>query len=177
MGVPETIVPSLLTMPDLICDATEQDLPVIVEIYNASIPNRMATADPEPVTVDSRLTWFREHNPQSRPIWVFQCDENVAAWISLNSFYGRPAYQATAEVSLYVAPTFQRQGIGTKLLRTMIQSCPDFKITTLLGFVFAHNHPSVHLCKKVGFKQWGHLPQVAELDGEKRDLLILGLQI
>lgn len=177
MGVLEPIAQPSLTMPDLIRDATEQDLPVIVDIYNASIPSRMATADLEPVTVDGRLTWFREHNSQSRPIWVLECEEKVVAWISLNSFYGRPAYQATAEVSLYVDPSYQGQGIGTKLLKTIIHSCSDFGVTTLLGFVFAHNHPSIHLCKKVGFKQWGQLPQVAELDGQKRDLLILGLQI
>jgi L-amino acid N-acyltransferase YncA len=164
-------------MPDLIRDATEMDLPLIVEIYNLSIPSRMATADLEPVTIESRLNWFRGHHPQSRPIWVLDCEGTIAAWISLNSFYGRPAYQATAEVSLYVSPTYQRQGIGIKLLRTIIHSCPDFGITTLLGFVFAHNHPSVNLCKKVGFKPWGHLPQIAELDGQKRDLLILGLKI
>jgi L-amino acid N-acyltransferase YncA len=96
------------------------------------------------------------------------------AWISLNSFYGHPAYRATAEVSLYIVPFHQGQGIGTKLLKTIIHNCSDFDITTLLGFVFAHNQPSIHLCKKVGFKQWGHLPQVAELDEQKRNLLILG---
>lgn len=177
MGVLETIVQPSLTMPDLIRDATEQDLPIIVDIYNASIPGRMATADLEPVTVESRLSWFREHNPQFRPIWVLECEGKVVAWISLNSFYGRPAYHATAEVSLYVDPSHQGQGIGTKLLKIIIHSCSDFGVTTLLGFVFAHNHPSIHLCKKVGFKQWGHLPQVAELDRQKCDLLILGLQI
>jgi L-amino acid N-acyltransferase YncA len=177
VGLLEPIAQPPLTMPDLIRDATEQDLPVILNIYNASIPGRMATADLEPVTVESRLIWFREHNPQSRPIWVLECEGKVVAWISLNSFYGRPAYQATAEVSVYVDPSHQGQGIGTKLLKTIIHNCSDFSVTTLLGFVFAHNHPSIHLCKKVGFKQWGHLPQVAELDGHKRDLLILGLQI
>jgi phosphinothricin acetyltransferase len=59
----------------------------------------------------------------------------------------------------------------------MIRSAPQFGINTLLGFVFAHNHPSLHLCKKVGFKQWGLLPQIAEMDGQRRDLVILGLQL
>lgn len=33
-------------------DAVEADLPAIVDIYNARIPGRMATADAEPVTVE-----------------------------------------------------------------------------------------------------------------------------
>jgi L-amino acid N-acyltransferase YncA len=164
-------------MADLIRDAVDSDLPAIVEIYNASIPGRMATADLTPVTVESRLAWFQEHNPRTRPIWVIGHEEKLIAWISLNSFYGRPAYQATAEVSLYVAPKHQGRGIGSKLLSTMVHSSPEFGISTLLGFVFAHNHPSLHLCKKVGFKRWGLLPQVAEMDGQRRDLVIFGLQL
>jgi len=35
-------------------DATEVDLPAIVDIYNSVIPGRMVTADLEPVTVESR---------------------------------------------------------------------------------------------------------------------------
>jgi L-amino acid N-acyltransferase YncA len=44
----------------------------------------------------------------------------------------------------------------------------------LLGFVFAHNEPSLKLLKKFGFSEWGYLPQVANLDGIERDLVILG---
>ena len=36
-------------------DATEADLPAIVEIYNATIAGRMVTADTSPVTVESRV--------------------------------------------------------------------------------------------------------------------------
>ncbi len=50
-------------------DATEADLPAIVEIYNAAIPSRRATADTEPVSIESRSGWFREHHPDHRPLW------------------------------------------------------------------------------------------------------------
>ena len=39
----------------IIRDAREADLPAIVAIYNATIPERMATADTEPVSVESDL--------------------------------------------------------------------------------------------------------------------------
>jgi L-amino acid N-acyltransferase YncA len=35
-------------------DADEADLPVIVEIYNSTVPTRMVTADTEPVSIESR---------------------------------------------------------------------------------------------------------------------------
>ena len=162
---------------DLLRDARPTDLPAIVAIYNAAIPGRQATADTHPVSVESRAIWFEQHNPQTRPLWVLERKSEIIAWISLNSFYGRPAYQATAEVSLYVAPGFHGQGIGTELLQKMIACCSDFGVENLVGFVFAHNFASLKMNQKVGFEQWGFLPQVAELDGEKRDLMIVGLKI
>ncbi len=44
-------------------DAVEADLPAIVEIYNAAVPGRLATGDLDPVSVQSRQAWFREHTP------------------------------------------------------------------------------------------------------------------
>ncbi len=53
-------------------DATLEDLPTIVEIYNSTIPGRMVTADTEPVTVESREKWFHEHSPTFRPLWIMK---------------------------------------------------------------------------------------------------------
>jgi len=80
-------------------DATLTDLPAIVAIYNATIPGRMVTADTEPVSVESRVPWFREHGG-NRPLWVVEEAGAVTAWLSFSSFYGRPAYAATAELSV-----------------------------------------------------------------------------
>ena len=49
--------------------AIEADLSAIVDIYNAAIPTRLATADLEPITVESRLPWFRSHGDRY-PVWV-----------------------------------------------------------------------------------------------------------
>jgi len=159
--------------------AQTADLPEIVAIYNAAIPGRMATADTEPVTVAQREPWFREFDPARRPLWV-HCDGApgpVLGWLSLRSFYGRPAYHATVETAVYVAPDAQRRGLARGLLAHAIAAAPALGIRTLLAFVFAHNLPSVQLFRRAGFGQWGHLPGVAELDGIERDLAILGRRI
>ena len=156
--------------------ATAADLPAIVEIYNASIPARLATADTEPVTVEQRREWFAGFSPGARPIWVYDAGA-VAGWLSLRSFYGRPAYHATVEVAVYVAPAFRRSGIARQLLEHALREAPALGIRTLLAFVFAHNQPSVTLFERYGFERWGSLPRVAELDGIERDLLILGLRL
>ena len=162
----------------IVRDATEGDLPAIVAIYNAAIPGRTATADTEPVTVESRRGWFAKHDPARRPLWVAEIDGVVVAWIGLNSFYGgRPAYDATAEVSMYIAPEYQNRKLGRGLMEQMIAACPRLGVTTLLGMYFDHNEASKRLCEKLGFEQCGHLQRIANLDGETRGLIIAALRI
>jgi len=158
-------------------DAREADLARIVAIYNEAIPGRRATADTEPVAVDSRAAWFREHTPARRPLWVAERDGAIVGWLSFQDFYGRPAYGATAEVSVYVSGAAQRGGVGGRLLARAIERAPGLGLATLLGFVFAHNAPSVGLFERHGFARWAHLPRVARLDGIERDLLILGRRV
>ncbi|HHP7230099.1 MAG TPA: GNAT family N-acetyltransferase [Xenococcaceae cyanobacterium] len=158
-------------------NAEESDLAAIVRIYNETIPTRQVTADTEPISVASRLAWFHSRDLKYRPIWVVEIDNNLVAWLSFQSFYGRPAYQKTAELSLYVASAYRRRGIGSTLLQKAITEATQFQIKTLLGFIFAHNQPSLELFKLFGFTQWGYLPEVAELDRIKRDLVILGLSL
>ncbi|MEO7414345.1 MAG: N-acetyltransferase family protein [Opitutaceae bacterium] len=161
-------------------DATETDLPAIVAIYNATIPGRMVTADTEPVTVASRLPWFHAHNPGTRPLWVLTENggaETICAWLSFNSFYGRPAYAPTAEISVYVAETHQRCGLGRWLVHEAIARAPGCAVNTLLGFIWAHNAPSLELFVSFDFARWGYLPKVAVLDGVERDLVIVGRRV
>ena len=159
-------------------NATEADLPAIVAIYNASIPGRLATADTEPISVESRQEWFRRFTPGRRPLWVMDEGGVAVGWLCFNSFYeGRPAYNATAEISVYVSSEHQKQGIGRALLAEAVRQAPAMGLKSLLYQAFGHNEPSLRLCRQFGFKQWGHLPRIAELDGVERDLVIFGLRL
>ncbi len=161
----------------IIRDAVKDDLVAIVDIYNSTVRSRMVTADLNPITVDDRISWFHSHNPDQRPLWVAEIDDRVAGWLSLRSFYGRPAYHITAELSIYISPDYRHCGIGSQLLMAAIEKSPCFGLTNLVGFIFAHNTPSLGLFKKFGFQQWGYLPEVAEFEGVLRDLVIVGLKL
>jgi L-amino acid N-acyltransferase YncA len=158
-------------------DAQFSDLGRIVDIYNSTIAGRQVTADLEPITVESRIPWFEQHTPEHRPLWVLVKDGQIAAWLSFQSFYGRPAYSGTAEISIYVAEEFRSQGLGRILVQHAIDKSPDIGVHTLLGFVFGHNEPSLGLLRQFGFERWGHLPKVANMDGVERDLMIVGLRV
>src|SRR5258708_3108204 len=154
-------------------DAAEADLPVIVGIYTQSIPGGGSTADNHPITVADRLEWFRKFDPAKRPIWVAEVDGRVIATAYLSSFYGgRPAYDATAEVSVYIAAASQRRGIGRRFKQWVIEQCPRLGVTTLLSMHFDHNEATRRINESLGFQQMGHLTEIPILHGHHQGLLI-----
>ena len=137
----------------------------------------MATADLEPVSVEQRRPWFTARDPARRPIWVLESEGEVVGWLSVNDFYGRPAYAGTAELGVYVDEAARGRGIGRRLLEHAIDHAPELGLSTLLAVVFGHNAPSIALFERTGFVRWGHLPRVAVLDGRPSDVVILGRSV
>jgi L-amino acid N-acyltransferase YncA len=158
-------------------DATLSDLKAIVEIYNSTVASRLVTADTSPVSVESKLEWFRKHNSTTHPLWVVEQNEKIIAWIAFHPFVERPAYHATAEISIYIHEDHRAQGLGKKILAYAIEECKRLGLKTVLGYIFSHNEPSVRLFKSFGFEPWGHFPNVAELDGIERSVTIFGKRI
>ncbi|MBA3662607.1 MAG: N-acetyltransferase [Bacteroidetes bacterium] len=157
--------------------AVVDDLEKIVITYNSTVASRLVTADLEPVSVESKLSWFNSHSKEKRPLWLVLYNDEYAGWMSFNSFYGRPAYDGTVEVSIYLEEKFRGKGLGKACLQKAIDVCGEFKVQNLLGFIFGHNEPSLNLFYKFGFEKWAHLPKVANMDGIERDLIILGKRV
>ena len=155
-------------------NATLDDLPFIVEVYNSTIASRQVTADLQPVSVESRIAWFEQHNSQKRPLWLIKYQNQPCGWVSLSSFYGRPAYDKTVEISLYIHQDFRGKKIGQTAVREIESFAKQVGIDAILSYVFGHNIPSIKLFEKMQYQQWALLPKIAELDGVKRDLVILG---
>ena len=159
-------------------DAKRSDLEKITEIYNSTIASRLVTADTEPVSVESKIKWFEEHSPEKRPLWVIEDElKEIVGWVSFQSFYGRPAYDATVEISIYLDSNQRGKGLGKEVLGFCIDKAPEFGIKTILGFIFSHNEPSIKLFKHFGFEEWANFPNIATLDNIERSLTILGKRV
>lgn len=157
--------------------ARRRDLKAIVRIYNASIPDGLATADLEPVTETERLDWFQAHQKPGYPLLVACPDDEphtILGWATLSSFYGRPAYDGTREVAVYVAPEAHRQGVGRTLLAALLDRAPSLQLHSVLAYIFSHNRASLHLFEQFGFETWGQCPAVARMHGQAISLTILG---
>ena len=158
--------------------AQPDDLPAIVEIYNQSIPSKQSTGDTEPVHVEDRLAWFREHRPEQHPIFVAEIDGQVAGWCSLSAYRpGRAALRFTAEISYYIASAHHGRGLGTALIERALAACPALGIRHLFAIVLESNQASIRLLQKTGFERWGYLPRVADFDGKEVGHLYYGRHV
>jgi len=160
-------------------NANIADLPQIVAIYNSTIASGIVTADTDPVTVESRMQWFHQHDPASRPLWVATSPEHdgIIGWLSFNDFYGRPAYNITSEISLYIHEDCRGKGFGKAMLQHAIAKAPELGLQQLLGFIFAENKESISLFQKNGFQIWGEMRDIAIINNQHLSLLIMGLKI
>lgn len=162
----------------IIMQARQEDLPAIVEIYNSTIAGRRSTADLQPVSVAQKQAWFDAHGGR-RPLYVLKDAEDggVLAWGSFSDYHPREAYGITAEISLYVRHDMRGAGMGGILLKYMLERAPSLGIRNIIALVFGHNHPSIRLFDNHGFREWGRLPQVCDLDGIYADVVLLGRKV
>lgn len=169
-------------MPYTHRDATEHDLPRIVEIYNAAVATRKCSCDLEPTTVAARRPSFRDHTSDHRPLWVAEdADRPAFGVIGYLGFFHfmneRPGYFITADLAIYLHPEYQGRGLGTYLIGQAIARAPSLGIETLTATIFASNESSLGLFAKMGFERWGLMPRVARLEGVEKDLVLVGRRL
>src|SRR4051794_4261794 len=104
----------------LIRPATEADLVAINEIYNHYVFHSTCTYQEEPDAIEDRRKWFEAHD-EKHPVTVALLDDRVVGWGSLSRFHSRCAYRNTVENSVYVDHEMHRRGIGSAILRDLIQ--------------------------------------------------------
>jgi L-amino acid N-acyltransferase len=146
--------------------AKHSDLPCLVNIYNQAIVTHRATADTVPFTETERLPWFEGHSVEKHPIYVCVMNGKVTGYLSVSSYRNRPALSRTAEISYYVDASWQGKGVGSALMEYALSDALRIDKHIFLAIVLEWNAGSIRLLEKFGFKKWGYLPDVAELDGK-----------
>lgn len=149
--------------------ATREDLPAIVDIYNHAVLEKASTCDVEPVSTASRQAWFLASDPRRHPVWVgheSSDPDTVTGYLTIDPFLnGRPGYDATSDIALYLHPDHRGRGQGAHLLDAAMARAPDLGARTLATTIFASNEASLRLFRSRGFQEWGRLPGVADLGG------------
>lgn len=141
-------------------NATENDLPALLEIYNEIILNTTAVYDYEPHTLEMREQWFETKKQQGLPVFVAEEDKEILGFSSIGPFRAWAAYKYSVENSVYVAAPARGKGIGKLLLPPLMEAARQLGMHTIIAGIDATNEASIKLHKSFGFEEVAHFKQV-----------------
>jgi len=82
----------------------------------------------------------------------------------------------TAEISLYIKPSHQGEGIGAQVLEALRQKAfGEFNLHRLWAEIYSNNQASIRLFEKCGYAKEGVQREHVFKQGEYHDSLIYGL--
>lgn len=145
------------------------DWTAVSQIYAAGIATGEATFETDVPTWEK---WDTGHLPNCRFVARSKAGE-VLGWAALSPVSSRCVYAGVAEVSVYVAPSAWGQGVGKRLLQTLVDCSEAEGIWTLQAGIFPENEASVKLHQKLGFRVVGRREKLGQQNGRWRDVLFL----
>jgi L-amino acid N-acyltransferase YncA len=96
----------------------------------------------------------------------------ILGWAALSPVSARLCYSGVAEASVYVAAAHAGHGIGTSLLRAVIEASEQAGFWTLQAGIFSENRASRALVAKFGFREVGRRERIGQLATVWRDVLL-----
>jgi L-amino acid N-acyltransferase YncA len=149
--------------------ATPADLDAIAEIYSHYVASSVATFELESPDADEWHCRFSAIVGAGLPFLVTERDGAIAGYAYCAPWKTRPAYRATVEDSVYVAPSAVGKGCGTDLMRDLLDACAAAGIREVIAVIADTGDPaSVELHRRFGFVDAGRLTRV----GYKHDRFI-----
>jgi L-amino acid N-acyltransferase YncA len=145
--------------------ARREDCAAMRDIYNHYVLHDTCTYATEPESLDERQAWFGQHGG-AHPVFVAEADDTVVGWASLSPFNPRCGYRTTVEDSIYLRHDWRGRGLGTLLLRHLVESAAAAGHHTIIAVISAEQAGSVALHARLGFVMAGRLTQVGrKFDG------------
>lgn len=132
----------------------------ILAILNDAIATSTALYDYGPRSPASMKGWFEAKGQGGFPVWG-AVDEQRAllGFATYGAFRAQAAYKYTVEHSVYVRSDARGRGIGTTLMRRLVDSAEAQQLHLLIGVIDADNQASIAFHERLGFTHAGTISQ------------------
>jgi phosphinothricin acetyltransferase len=150
--------------------ASLDDAPIIAEIYNEGIEDRVGTFETRLRSADEVRAWFDGRHP----IVVVEDERGrVIAFASTSTYRPRDCYAGIAEFSVYVTREARGRGAGRAAMRALIDEAGKAGYWKLVSRIFPENFASRRLMASLGFREVGVYAKHGKVDGVWRDAVIV----
>jgi len=161
----------------IIRDATDDDLPAIVAIFNYAVRETTAVFSGIETDIPARAEWVAVRRAKGFPVLVAEADGRVVGFAAYDQFRSFPGYRHTVEHSVYVDPGAQRRGAGRALMEALIADAKARGLHVMVGGIDADNAGSLALHRALGFNETGRLPDVGAKFGRWLTLVFMQLTL
>lgn len=150
--------------------ARESDVPSMHEIYRHYVETTIVSFEETAPDLDD----FAARICKYRNGWacvVAELGGKVLGYAYGGPHRERAAYRWSVEMTIYVAPGLQRQGVGRGLYRVLLPMLADAGYCNAYAGVALPNPGSVGLHRAVGFTPIGTFPRVGHKFGRWHDVM------
>ncbi|HRJ28386.1 MAG TPA: N-acetyltransferase family protein [Cyclobacteriaceae bacterium] len=151
-------------------------LPKVKLIYDWYIKNSTATFHTEPITLDQLQEFIFIGHPLYKSFLIY-ADGALAGYCFLTYHKKRPAYDRTAEITIYLKQEAAGKGIGKSALAYLEQVAKEAGLKNLVGVITGDNTPSMALFERAGFEKCAHFKNVGEKFGKVLDVVAYQKQL
>ncbi len=150
----------------------------VTAIYAQAVLEGTATFELDPPDIAEMTRRFRTLKDAGFPYFVAEADGRVVGYAYAGPYRPRPAYRFTVENSVYLDPAAHRRGIGTALMRPLINACTSAGRRQMIAVIGdSANAGSIALHRALGFEMIGTHPNVGFKFGRWLDTVMMQLAL
>jgi len=142
--------------------ATERDVPHMLEIYNHYVANSTVTFDEDALTLKEMRHKFRDVERLGFPWIVAESPSGmIFGYAYVTPWKAKAAYRYTVEDSIYLSPAATGKGIGRALMARMLDDAKAAGIKEVIAVIADKGaDASIAMHEKFGFTKIGEMGKV-----------------
>lgn len=153
---------------------TPADLGEVADIFGWYAIHSIATFEEAPRSAADWSALATELDALGLPFLVAADDGAIAGYAYAGPWRRKPAYRATVEDSIFVAPGHAGRGIGRRLLSDLVAACEIAGVHQIVAVIAdSGSAASIRLHESCGFVRAGRLTGVGYKHGQWIDTLLM----
>ena len=158
----------------LIRPASAADMAEITRIYAFAVEHGTATFEIDPPDEAEMARRHAALAGDGYPYLVAERGGSIAGYAYAGMYRARPAYRWSVEDSIYIAPEFHRQGIGSALLTRLVAESEARSFRQMIAVIGdSAQAPSIAVHARAGFAHIGILRAVGFKHGRWLDTVLM----